>query len=49
MKKDVFSGIKILDHTSYLLGEYTTQVFADLGAEVIKVENLKHGDRKSVV
>ena len=44
MKKDVFSGLKILDHTSYLLGEYATQVFADLGAEVIKVENIKHGD-----
>ena len=44
MKKDAFTGLKILDHTSYLLGEYTTQVFADLGAEVIKVENLTHGD-----
>lgn len=44
MKSNVFSGLRILDHTSYLLGEYATQVFADLGAEVIKVENIKHGD-----
>jgi len=44
MKKNVFDGIKILDHTSYLLGEYATQVFADFGAEVIKVENPRTGD-----
>ena len=44
MKKNVFSGLRILDHTSYLLGEYATQVFAELGAEVIKVENMKTGD-----
>ena len=42
--KNFFEGITILDHTSYLLGEYATQVFADMGATVIKVENMKTGD-----
>lgn len=44
MRDNAFKGLKILDHTSYLLGEYTTQFFADMGAEVIKVENMKTGD-----
>jgi len=42
--KNVFEGLKILDHTRYLLGGYTTQVFADLGAEVIKIEESEKGD-----
>ncbi len=44
MAKTVFSNLKILDHTRYLLGGYATQVFADLGAEVIKIEEIKSGD-----
>ena len=44
MTNNVFQGLRILDHTRYLLGGYTTQVFADLGAEVIKIEELERGD-----
>lgn len=44
MGKNYFEGLRILDHTRYLLGGYATQVFADLGAEVIKVEDTKVGD-----
>lgn len=44
MIKSVFSNMKILDHTRYLLGGYATQVFADLGAEVIKIEEAQNGD-----
>ncbi|WP_169717619.1 Acetyl-CoA:oxalate CoA-transferase [Sporomusa silvacetica DSM 10669] len=39
-----FAGIKVLDLTRYLPGGYATQVFADFGAEVIKVEEIKKGD-----
>ena len=39
-----FRDLKVLDHTRYLLGGYCTQVFADLGAEVIKIEDTGSGD-----
>ncbi|MBF7082503.1 CoA transferase [Desulfallas sp. Bu1-1] len=44
MSENSFSGIKVLDLTRYLPGAYATQVFADLGAEVIKVEEITKGD-----
>ena len=44
MTKKAFDNIVVLDMTRYLPGGYSTQVFADLGAEVIKVEDTNRGD-----
>ena len=39
-----FSGLTVLDFSRYLPGGYATQVLADLGATVIKVEDTGLGD-----
>ena len=45
MAKDTpFSDITVLDFSRYLPGGYATQVLADLGATVIKVEDTGLGD-----
>lgn len=37
-------GLRVIDLTRYLSGPTLTMLLADLGAEVIKVETLPHGD-----
>ncbi|MGE0823051.1 MAG: CaiB/BaiF CoA transferase family protein [Candidatus Binatia bacterium] len=40
----ILNGIKVLDFTQYLAGPTATRLMAELGAEVIKVEQTNDGD-----
>jgi crotonobetainyl-CoA:carnitine CoA-transferase CaiB-like acyl-CoA transferase len=44
MAEQIFSDVKVLDLTWYISGPYCTKIFADYGADVIKVETPGGGD-----
>ena len=42
--RGALSGIKVIEVASYVTGPFASQLLADMGAEVIKIEEPKRGD-----
>ncbi len=44
MTEQTFSNVKVLDLTWYIAGPFCTKLFADFGADVVKIERPPDGD-----
>ena len=42
------AGLKVIDLTNIIMGPYTTQLLGDLGADVIKVEDINRDMTRSI-
>ena len=41
--RQVFEGVRVIDLSRWVAGEYATKLFADFGADVVKVEKPEEG------
>ena len=48
LQPTALAGVRVVDFSRVLAGPFATQVLGDLGAEIVKIEQIRTGDEERI-